>query len=1153
MRGFNLKATGANSEWFSFAWTLIVSLTLTTVFAPAARADFSVDKNICIGVPSSYSDPNVCPLAPIVPLNGDVFYVITVSAPFGEPIQSISLTDSFPAGFVVAGSPTCTDQTGASVAISSGSGSSLGTISVMPESAVYCIVRGKFTTAGPKANSVVATNETGVTRQGQANTTVAQVALNVDLSVVKSVTPATIILGSSATPQSVQYKVVVTNAGPDAVDLGAWFTLNDNLRLAPNSVPLVAELDLTAGNFSCSSSLGTDCLDPVGPVPTVGGPRLIGTMGVTDFLSWRFASGSAGHMAPGGTMELKFTVKVSQIPQLKCNKGTSGNGLINTAFFTLFDPATNSAKTEQNFANNSSATTLPVQTSWPADPDCAVGQLKIKKVRVKPSATTVPIVAWGSTVVYRIRIENVSIPNQAITIAPNNFTDWVKEGINTPPFKRTNATVAMAECIASNVSSLCANFNGPAGGGVASGPFNYSYYGQSNMAWRNGRAFTLPHAKFAEFQVAFTYADPDCETVPNTPQRPIVNTARVRYKATPFGTSGPQVWHIQTASETVNMDHQAPCKFIVRKDIPNGAGAALQFGVPTTYAVDFVNNEPERDIGTVADFIRFTSAASATAYPFSSSWTCVPYLSGIVDSTAVTNWTNGSIAAGSTMHTSTPAHGTPAIRLRANPSVPLHFKSGAKLTCNVTITVKRPAFNDPNCYAGKALFENVALMDVTHPFNPNIFWPPSGSYSVSAPSNPSGATTNWAGRSVRAPRCYDATINKSAAIPGLPPNALWTYPGGPSINYSVTMTNTANDSLTGVYSGGTWNGLVVRDKFFPTTIYGPIGLSGGACTPPTWCASMPFPLHIQKQIGARSLAASGSGTWTFSATGPFKVGTAVKNCAKIGPSGTFASSQWYSNYDPSLPLGQSPQSDCVEVPVVDTRSLIIQKMVTDQTGAGNTSAGMFGVNASCAPYPLAAPNGSIGTGSPWTIQHAPVGATCTVSETSEPAVPASAMKACASGVAVWERAPPHSITIQALSPPLQNIVKLNNVLKCATTSPVVGTLRFRKGVANQTGVPLTTSPSFTISAGCSPPSTPPGVVLQHNTDDAVTAPAGTTCSPTETIPPVPASQQAACLAIGQPAQWTPVFNPSGPLTLSAGTTTIVSVMNILSCGPPAGP
>src|SRR5580704_9904002 len=86
--------------------------------ANAQPALFSTSKEICIGVPNPISnDPNTCPHAAFVGVGQQMFYVIKVTNPPGQPQQQITLTENsagsstgYPTGFVP-GAISCTDQT----------------------------------------------------------------------------------------------------------------------------------------------------------------------------------------------------------------------------------------------------------------------------------------------------------------------------------------------------------------------------------------------------------------------------------------------------------------------------------------------------------------------------------------------------------------------------------------------------------------------------------------------------------------------------------------------------------------------------------------------------------------------------------------------------------------------------------------------------------------------------------------------------------------------------------------------------------------------------------------------------------------------------------------------------------------------------------
>jgi hypothetical protein len=343
-----------------------------------------------------------------------------------------------------------------------------------------------------------------------------------------------------------------------------------------------------------------------------------------------------------------------------------------------------------------------------------------------------------------------------------------------------------------------------------------------------------------------------------------------------------------------------------------------------------------------------------------------------------------------------------------------------------------------------AYLENLALMDVTHPYNPNGPWPPSGVYIPSATSNPIPQNKNWATLKAPLPKCYDVNINKSASVSGITANP-WTYPNGPPVNYAIVVQNAGTaGTLTGSGTLLNWNGILAGDLI--TAPYGtnPIALTIPSSCPGTWCTPLVPPSSGTANAafsvaGVANLSAQTSGTWGLTLQPPFTAGTLIKNCASVGPAGTLTGPGYYSNYDPSNP----PASQCVQVPVLPTATLGITKTIVNDTGhAVALPPTMSGVSVTCSPYPLLSsgtlplsvngvsslPYGGSVSSAPGSVQNVPVDPNeqCMVTETTVPAVPPGA---CPGAIAHWDTTitptQPMSITTAGTM-----AVTVTNTLRC---------------------------------------------------------------------------------------------------------------------------
>ena len=1089
-------------------------------------APFSISKNLCAGIPTLTGNSEGCATAQTVPANSPVYYIISLTNPFGVPAQTVALTDPYPAGFTPSSGMFCKDSTGAAVTFTPNSApNGIGTVALAANTTVHCFIPGSFSTTGIKANTVTGASQTGSPTQASVNTNVLQAQpLPTDLSVVKTAAPAAV--NASSGPAFITYTIVITNLGPATATVGDYFKLYDNLSLPSNGVPL----NVSYVSASCASTPGTDCLNPAGPTLTGGAPTFVPSTSQRAFLEWQFAN--AGIILPGGSMTLTIVVKVEQLTGLSCVAQLNANGLRNTVFFTLTDTKNGIALNDINLSNNTSSVLTPVETGQTDVVEgCGKGHVLIKKTPIAPLNPT----PWGSTVKYKITIKNLSVPNQPITINGTDFQDIVTEGINTPPFTRRHVSTT---CISSTGVNLCPAFNP----GIVPDPnFKYSYYGQPQRAWVNNKKITLTYGQEVTFETSFIYENPDCETVPLAGLKPIQNTAVVTYQASAYGaaSASPQAtsFTVNSTAQT-NMAQNKACEFVVTKTLGKN-GNRIQFGVPISYQVTFTNNGAARTVGTLLDAVRITKSNYASSLPFTSSWIC-KQVGGVSGFTAA-----GTITSGAAVFNASPAQGAPAANFGSNVS----FNANSTLVCDITVTVNRPAFNDPFCTQDPVEFENMALMDVTNPFNNNIAWPPSATYNPALSLNPVPQKFNWATAKMQLPACWDAMINKQAAVAGLPGgSAPWTYVGGPAVDYTIATTNLGKSNLGTATPHPGWS--VVDTFSAPYTNANAVAVATPCPTPSGWCYTAPSPHDGKTQIGIKNLTPNQTGFWNLNYPGPFTVNQPITNCAKVQATGVYAGPDYYQNSNPANQIQQ-----CKTVPVVAVTKISTTKVLVDQTGANVKVGGPYNVNISCTPYALQTSQSNFGLTTGATGQslanvtaNVPVSSTCTIVETSNP-IPAASAAACggASYVAT-------NTTISPLPSPLNgtnNNVTITNTLSC-----IKGSIEVKKQIIGVVGVPVPAQ-TYTVNASCSPASMPSSVTVSASVGAGggsgtatFTAPLGANCALTEQPPAVPASLTQYCASIGKgPATWlTPVFIPSSNVTATNPKTT-VTVQNEWQCGP----
>ncbi|MGB7654902.1 MAG: DUF5979 domain-containing protein [Novosphingobium sp.] len=1154
------------------ALMLIVGL---GTLAYAAQAKFAIDKKLCLGNPASLSDPSLCQEPDPAAQNAPVYYMFTLTNPWSQPQQTIALSDQLPSQFTPAvGGLFCKADDGSAVSWTPNTATNgLAIVPLQPGQTVYCFLAGTFSSAGKPKNTVKGKNQDGYSNQSDVTTDVTGApALPVNLKLNKTVSPATIDLSSGA--QVVTYTITITNTDPvtDAV-IGNWFELHDVMSLLPGSVPLNAVFV----QASCTPGPNSDCLDPAGPQFASGSTLFVGTMNQTAFFDWGFANNS-DTIAHGETITLTIEVKIFAAQGLDCVRSASSNGLANKAWFTLTD-SNGTALADTNLTDNTSTANLGA--TFPGatvDPDCGLGQLKVSKKEINPNTgTLIPastIHAWGAPVTYRITIENASLPAQQITINKHDLQDWVTEGVNTPPFTRNHVSTG---CVTSASSpGLCSNFT-PAGTNINTAPpFSYSYYGETNQGWDSNDKIVLQPGEKIVFDTTFTYDKPDCETVPATPKRPIINTVRLSYKAIPFGapTSAAAVQITQSADAVTLMKEQPPCKFRVTKVLTSG-GPQLQFGAPLKYTVTFINLGAPRKIGTLFDAVRITIPGYASALPYTSTWLCTA--AGGIAGPFVPS---GSVSAGTATYVGSGAQGSQAAI--ANIGHNLYFPTGASITCQIKITVQRPPLGDPYCTTSDAYFENVAMMDVTNPFNTNITWPPSSGWNPTSMTNPVPQNRNWASVRTLLPKCWDAHVNKTASVGGLPAgSAPWTYPGNPNpVNYTISVTNDADSPLG---TGSPIPGWIVQDKFAPPYTSGTQQFTG--CNPATWCWTVP-PHNPKGQVGIRNLNPGQTGTWSVNQPGgaypvnPVLAGTDLTNCAWILPQNAQAGSGWYNNQlavippvncpsssSAACPSGNNPLVACVTVPVLQVTKISVRKRVIDQTGANVMAASGYGIQVSCSPYAIPTSAGASfylatnSTGySPFhSVSPVPMSGTCTVTEPGAP-IPAAISQKCGG---VGNVIATTSITpLPAVLNSVDNQVTVTNTYACAgSPTLVVGKKFLNPEVPNGGGSfpPM----NFPVSVNC----TPGGIQTQSiattgNTVSSVSfaATLGAVCQVLENPAAIAFPQAAidfcAAMSPSQVPVWkTPVYNPQNgtppgtSITIGSGTNQVL-IKNEWKCATP---
>ncbi len=999
-----------------------------TVFASSHLTFPTPSKLLCQGEPS-LSSPATCTTTTSPGPGAAVFYAIQLGP--NTPAGTITLLETLPQGFNYV-SANCTVAVGTNIGQSTtlvrsvaGLVSTFSSVTLVSGQTVYCFIRGYFTNPGASVqNSVTVADANGapISSAGQHNAIVATTSvLPSDLSVVKTVDPGLVNVTQGA--QTLTYTVVIKNNGPEEVWIGTIGELFDNVSISSTGVPM--QVQFVTGSGVCTSSpSGTACLDPI-PV-LVAPPWSTVTTIPLAFAKWQFPSSgasAAGYIPSLGTITLTYEIEVRRHEALFCAKG--GEKLRNKVFFGL-TRISGVTITESNSLNNTSASPdVPVNTGQENDPECAlpdnVGPIQIVKTQISPSAnSTVP---WGASVTYRVTVTNSDL--SSITV---RLRDRVMQWAGTPPF---SATVQSWNCVLAGACATAPPATTPT--------VNLFSYFQTKTAW-NKSNLTVPgkvngvNGKVV-LKITLKFTPNSCDSFANGGNI-IRNIGRVNYAYSPPGA--PLASFMAEAFVDTKMAAQPLCVLRVKKTVfpamtfPPTATTKVNFGTTIKYTVTYRNGGTTPvSVGTLIDAVRIVQPNYATSLPFVYKYSCdvvsgsVSGSPGAVPADSMgypSSWIPGSI-----VYTTFPSQGT---RIIQN-SLPISFSSGAQLNCSVQIKVSRPATGDPNCLSSVTpRLENLALMDVSRFYNPNVPWPPSQTYSASfafGATQPTSPLTNWSTVGLKLPKCYKFVVNKSVL-----PNLTWA-PGGPSpLTYTVVVTN-QGDALTGQMISGAWHGPFLGDQFFTpssgTIVPGSVNATSNCSIPPNQLTNWDG-VPGQSRLRISSFPAGCTITLSLEVEGPYTPNqTCNRGFAGILPTGT---TNWYNN----SPNPNTLKSE-ICAPVLNTNSLTVRKSVTNNSGDVLPVGALFPVTVSCSVPGGPTLTFSINASStPVIVNDIPVGSTCTITESSTLPLPQPV-----SGIPINCKLPlanqwaqpsyvPTQVVVIAPSPTV-NIVSIINTLNCA--------------------------------------------------------------------------------------------------------------------------
>lgn len=1057
---------------FARLFALAAALFIACSAGPAQALVVGATDQLCVG-PSSTANPTNCvapsPVQPFTP----IYYAQTLN-PTGGGTGNVTLIEQYAfTGFNFV-SAQCVDVGTGNLVLSivGGTGTPLGTVPLVSGQQVVCLINGYFSIPGASASNtmtVIGDNNVQLNQQGVTETVTTSPVLPNDLSIVKTETPA--LLNLSNGPDTAHYTITLTNNGLTPLWLGPIFELTDTLALPPNGVPVQA----TLGAITCTNSTSSNPLDCPTHLLAPAPPLTVPSITPVQFFKLGFPAGSAGYLGPQGVITLKYDVSVSRL--LVCAKQAGGDGLKNNAFFDLVyhvNSTTSYTVTEQNPGNN----TTPLLTSDVAintgayifDPNCTLPPVNapppvvtLKKTQTSPTGTG-PF-SWGTPITYVLTINNTS----SSPISNVSVQDYFWEGPGMPPF---GVTVNSAVC-----SVTCT-------GAVTTAQNLWGYY-VSAQIW-HGMIPTLPPG-ISTVTITVQLTPPVCDSFDAGQPNLAGNIGWLSYSATVLVNGNPTLvtYNITDAVNTP-MQTVAACHFQVTKNWVSGN--PLVFGVPMNFKVTYQNlDTAPRTVGTLIDAMRIVPPNYATQLSIAYNFQCTT-------SSGVSGFVPNSpgypvLVPGSIVHTTYPSQG---VRLINNPS-PVTFPAGATLTCNVSVKVSQPPAGDAYCLSSiQPQVENLGLMDISRTYNSNLIWPPSGAYNSTLPvpaAQPS-VPTNWATVAVDAPKCYHPVVNKSVS-----PTVTW--PGGPTLNYTITLLN-QGDLLTGGPGWILWNGLLLIDTFTPNYLPGPVT---SPCVPSSststtaqckWLGTSPNLNPFG--YGVQQLAHNASISVSFPLLGPYIPGS-IDNCVQVG---MISNAQWYV-YD------QTTLSDCVHVPVLPVNKLLIRKQVVNNSGLTLTNS--YPVTVQCGPPVNTTQNYSLSNGGSQTLV-VPVGTICTVTENTA-SLPVPTCGKPLQGV--WTQVSPQTITIAA-SPAL-NLVTINNRFDCV---PPATSLQVSKKAEYLPGIPIPNPlPQFPLTVSCTPgPSTTITLVGGAPAQTIGGVQPGSNCLINETIPPVPLNYPPNCKWIG---------------------------------------
>ncbi|MDP8979995.1 MAG: hypothetical protein M3O35_05320 [Acidobacteriota bacterium] len=276
--------------------------------------------------------------AATIPLNGTTSLTVTLTSTNATlTLNSVSFTDSLPAGLVTTGAVT-NNGCGGTATSPNSSTLSLSGGTLTPGASCNVVVTVQGTTAGVKSNSVQATSSNA----GSGNTSNASLSVVAPPTISKAFSPTSVALNANST---VTFTIVNPNTFSTLSGVGFSDSLPSGLVVAsspaitntcggsPTAVAGSSTISLTGGTLTASPAAGSTCTLSVSVTGTTAGDKSNTTGAVT---STEGGTGNTSNTAVLSVLAPPSIAKVFNPNSIALNATTSLQ-------FTITNPAANTA------------------------------------------------------------------------------------------------------------------------------------------------------------------------------------------------------------------------------------------------------------------------------------------------------------------------------------------------------------------------------------------------------------------------------------------------------------------------------------------------------------------------------------------------------------------------------------------------------------------------------------------------------------------------------------------------------------------------------------------------------------------------------------------------------------------------------------------